>query len=442
MRRIDTLVNDVKKLYKKEFPTKKYIVSRTNSSVKYSEIFNMKNKQIPICKYHISNIEIVESNIPHFVSLSNKGIFQPHRPANMCISDRTGIFKITLSTGEIGYLVKWEFGFGKNTGVESFYLSDISFLNKLFTLLFYEFEQQAKPKIGIYQTVTTIDGFDYSEYQPTANLVIHDNAKLIYDELALHFSRLPQRKFHDRTLLLYSIPGTGKTELLNQIALKYKDTHCVVFADNVANMLGHQKLAAKYSIPTIVFLEEAEEELAKYNIGGDMARVNSSVKNSLSGVHTPKNKAGCFKIFTTNYPERIDSTILQRKQRIDKVLEFGPLKGATAIDCVKHYLGPRKYSKVFKSLPLTDQHIMFDNMTGVEIKCMCEDLLIESAAQEYELTSTAFVEYKSKRLDEIKKMYDFVDKSIQQGKYRNSPLRDRARKVKVGFNSAAPIEEW
>lgn len=431
MRKVEQVVNELKKLYTAKAPGKKFLVTRDMShSIEQYYLIRKTSKK---AKAGIASITLVDSSITYFSNVDYKWNKNRTKLTEFKTNVSTGIFEILLTTGEVGYLAVWETGHGKFLARESVLICSPEFCKEV--LLFEQESRkfQAKPKPGIFKIAVNQMGMvEYEPYEPESSVVIHPLVSEVENEINIHFKRLEQRKFHDRTLLLYSIPGTGKTELLKHIANKYKNSHCIVFSSDVVSMVQHQNLSAKYKTPTIIFLEEAEEALATANIGSSLERVNSSVKNILSGYLAEKNPVGCFKIFTTNYPDRIDKTIIQRKQRIDKVLEFGALNGNYATDCVRLYLGDDVYDKYLSKHTESELYNIFDGLTGVEIKGMCEDLLIEAEASETELSLDMFSTYKSSRLSELNNMFAFIDREYQR-EMKNQPYLNQQKSKRLGF---------
>jgi hypothetical protein len=303
-----------------------------------------------------------------------------HGKYNVRFEDKYGMFIIELKNGKFGVYCRWEGGAGKAVYVDSFLMGDKEFIGYVHALNKRRKKFQEKPKTGIYKTNYVNGIIIYKKYNPDTSLVIHSTAKIVERSVERHFNRLDKRKYHDRTTQLYSCAGTGKTEFLKNLAQKYKNTHSIIFASEVTDMFYHQKLAAKYKVPTIIILEEAEEALMK--VSGQYGVANSSVKNLLSGYMNEKNKAGCYKIFTTNHPDRIATTITQRRGRIDETYEFGKLKGNDSYECCKLYLG----EDVIKKLDRDSIINLFDNKTGVDIKYTCEDAIEYAEANEKEIT--------------------------------------------------------
>lgn len=384
-------------------------------------------------KNTIKSIEPEKCSIPFYV-------FSPVEKKNgnskiFTFEHKTGMFKVTLKNGLNGVIAFYESGFGKSRQGESILVASEDFIKELYKLTRYTQKKMNTPKIGVYKAFMGQFGIQYSKYSPKSSTVIHPVAETVEKSIETHFSRLEKRKYFDRKTLLYSKIGTGKTEFLKNMALKYKNTHSVIFTDDIGAMLEHQMKCAKSNVPTIIMLEEAEEAIAKYNVNANMVRVNSSVKNALSGYMHEKNKAGCYVIMTTNFPERINKSISQRRERVDEMYNFGELTGEYALKCVKLYLGDERYEKLENEKELMLE--VFNGLTGVEIKYICEDSIEYCDANEKEITAKIFSLVKEKRISSIDLMQEF---NSEEGVFE--------KKNKIGFGaqkttswSTASLEE-
>ena len=356
-------------------------------------------------KNNISDIEPVKCSIPFYVSQPT--IKKNKNKKTFIFEHKSGMFKITLSNGSVGFVAFFDSGFGKSKMSENILVAEESFIKELYQLINYTQKKMSKPKVGIYKAFIGQFGIIYSKYNPKETTVIHPVADTISKSIETHFERLEQRKFHDRKILLYSRVGTGKTEFLKSIAQKYKNTHSVIFTDDVAAMLEHQIKCAKSNVPTIIMLEEAEEAFMKYSPNNSFNRANSSVKNALSGFMHEKNKSGCFVIMTTNFPDRINKSISERRERVDEMFEFGSLEGKYAANCAKLYMGESNFQKIGEE----KAEKFFSGLTGVEIKYICEDASEYCEANEKEFSIDVLNAVKEKRLNQIKNMNSFNSES-------------------------------
>jgi SpoVK/Ycf46/Vps4 family AAA+-type ATPase len=372
-------------------------------------------------KNTISEIKPVKCSIPFYVS--SPTMKKNRNKTAFVFEHKSGMFQIKLKNEMVGYIAFFDSGFGKSRMTESVLIAQEEFIKELYQLINYTQKKMSKPKPGIYKAFMGQFGVVYSKYNPKETKVIHPVADTIEKSIEVHFERLEKRKFHDRKVLLYSRVGTGKTEFLKKIAQKYKNTHSVIFTDDVGAMIEHQIKCAKSNVPTVIMLEEAEEAFMKYSPSNSVQRANSSVKNALSGFMHEKNKAGCFIIMTTNFPDRINKSISERRERVDEMFEFGSLNGKYAAECAKLYMGEDNFNKIGEKNAIE----FFNDLTGVEIKYLCEDASEYCEANEREFSMEVLNSVKEKRLSQISNMNSFNSESS---------LYPETSRKKVGYRPA------
>ncbi|HEP6430813.1 TPA: AAA family ATPase [Burkholderia cenocepacia] len=154
-----------------------------------------------------------------------------------------------------------------------------------------------------------------------------------------------------RKVLMAGPPGTGKTTIAQALAAKHsKDIVCVQADGNM--LVSACTEAAKYKRPTIIIAEEVDH----------FYHADAEVLSFLDGMRTPKNPAGTYVIFSTNYPKRIDPRILKRPGRIDKIVPVAAFRSKAAAQCARMYL-PEGVSIDDKTLGY-----LLDRTTPAEIK--------------------------------------------------------------------------
>ncbi|EKD0249661.1 AAA family ATPase [Escherichia coli] len=110
--------------------------------------------------------------------------------------------------------------------------------------------------------------------------------------------------------------------------------------------------AAQKKIPVIIIAEEVDE----------LYRADAGTLSFLDGADTPRNVAGTYVIFSTNYPKRIDPRIRKRPGRIDRIISVGAFRTKAAAACAKMYL-PEDVE-----IDLKELGAVLDRTTPAEIK--------------------------------------------------------------------------
>lgn len=122
-----------------------------------------------------------------------------------------------------------------------------------------------------------------------------------------------------RKLLFAGVPGTGKTMLCSAIARWGQEQGYFVVYVSGSNRFGakfwkiHEALdmAASSEAPTIVLVEELDSYLEEDS--------KAQMLNVLDGTESPQNNYGTLLIATTNHPEAIDTRVLKRPGRLDRI---------------------------------------------------------------------------------------------------------------------------
>jgi SpoVK/Ycf46/Vps4 family AAA+-type ATPase len=170
---------------------------------------------------------------------------------------------------------------------------------------------------------------------------------------------------------MFGNAGSGKTTIAYQIAKKYEKTHCIFFATNVGAIALHTELCARHKIPTIVIAEECDKWMGTVDHEG---RADGNVKAFLDGYMSHRNTAGEFSLLITNYPQKIEKTILFRPGRIHERINIGALDEEHAIKVAQHYFKDENGKKLCPK-----KELMFlgkKDLTGAQIEniaTMCVD---------------------------------------------------------------------
>lgn len=252
-------------------------------------------------------------------------------------NEKTGLFKLTFSDGSFIFVAKYPSGQGAQECIKSMWATTRENWIKFFHYSKEVKKVNGKPKLGIYraQLVQTLFGtkFNYEKIKTVNQTpVFHQNEMEVFKDIEFFRDNSDIFKRWDapysRKCLLVGEPGTGKSSIGYKVAKKYEKNTCVVFATNLNECAAHMQLAAKFKVPTIVILEDAD---SSFGWSG------SSVLNFLDGIDQPKNPAGTYILMTTNYPQAIEPRILQRPGRIDKIIHIGALDKKNAISASRVY---------------------------------------------------------------------------------------------------------
>ncbi|HFP1318619.1 TPA: AAA family ATPase [Escherichia coli] len=113
-----------------------------------------------------------------------------------------------------------------------------------------------------------------------------------------------------------------------------------------------KSMSMLHNLPVIIIAEEVDE----------LYRADAGTLSFLDGADTPRNVAGTYVIFSTNYPKRIDPRIRKRPGRIDRIISVGAFRTKAAAACAKMYL-PEDVE-----IDLKELGAVLDRTTPAEIK--------------------------------------------------------------------------
>lgn len=157
-----------------------------------------------------------------------------------------------------------------------------------------------------------------------------------------------------RGILLYGSPGNGKTSIIKNIASKSE--HPVIYyqISEYTNSSSLQEAFNKaYNIaPAILVMED---------IDGLPEKVRSSFLNILDGATSSE---GIFLIGTTNYPERVDTALMNRAGRFDQVFEVS----LPSLDMRRKYLFHTKLINFLKTEDIELAAKMSEGFSIVQLK--------------------------------------------------------------------------
>jgi AAA+ superfamily predicted ATPase len=244
-------------------------------------------------------------------------------------------------------------------------------------------DEQETPKPGIYRAFLSQHRVIYTRLKKLSQPVIfHPELSTIREHIISYFANVEKFTINNspgrKASLIFGPQGTGKTSIVSQIAEKLSDKISVIFTTDVEVIQVHANLCAKYNVPTIIIAEDFMDNVK------DLEKV-SDVKNFLSGVDTMRNIKGCYLVMTSNYPERIDMSIIHRKGRVDRLFKVDklPVTSPEFIQCFEHYLAPyvdkNALGSVMSRLQNVTENAIFQEisaLSGSEIEAIAKEAQI------------------------------------------------------------------
>ena len=388
-----------------------YLVTEFNpsGSMNYGSFVSMMNNTSKRKKFRIETITPLESkNIAGYsegLSLGKNGLRY---------QNRTGLFKIKFSTGDIFLYANWYTGGGKSLTAEGLITGTKETWKKYLVLKRDYKKKSIKPKVGLHQIY--LDNFAQLNYEPYTTVfeddAIHQNREEVLNDVAFYFENTKEFLRYGmsgvRKLLMVGEPGSGKTTIAQNIADIYKTNCCVVNASNLNAVSSFMKSAAKHNVRSLVIIEDVE---------ASGLTDNSYILNTLDGNKQPRNKAGTYILMTTNFPNAIEDRILRRPGRIDRIIKIGSLQGEYALACARKYFGG--------ILEIKDDYVkIFNNMTGAQIKKIAQDTLMYVVSNKLDKPTIEVVKT-------VKSIYNKDMKEIE--KYAKTESFNSNNKV--GFNT-------
>ena len=217
------------------------------------------------------------------------------------------------------------------------------FLNYNGLLLFFKDKKRFEKEIGTLGFFYNVGSY-YLENTPVGytltNVILNrEDAPELNDDFATEINRdienfFNKEKFYrdnkltfKRGILLHGPPGNGKTSLIKSIVEKHKDKYCILIdctkefrkdaGDFLRQSLGNKK--------KIIIFED---------IDGISSYSRSSLLNFIDGLDTIENTVF---IATSNNISKIDSALVNRPSRFDRVYAFEPPTTLTRKKLLKRF---------------------------------------------------------------------------------------------------------
>jgi len=308
------------------------------------------------------SLEVLESSVPHmcFGTAVYRGKMVP--------TERSGLFSVRIKkTGKELIVLKKLISEGGRLRMRTLYCTDFSTQREVIKIMGAQRRRQQRPKAGVYRIAISDDGsLIYEKKKLPTPPVIHQATSLVERSIKSYFENmemyLRNGKSGAKRILLYGPAGSGKTTMAYQIANRLKETHCVVISTDVRSIALHSSACAKHKVPTIIISEECDRWMGAVD---KEERADGAVKAFLDGHLADRNVMGELSILITNYPEKIERTILLRPGRIHERIEVGVLDEQHAIEAAEFYfidkdkkpLCDLKELDVIRKIPLTGAQI-------------------------------------------------------------------------------------
>lgn len=148
--------------------------------------------------------------------------------------------------------------------------------------------------------------------------VVEDDVASFFDDIGSYedADQVPFRKF-----CMIGAPGTGKTSIAKALLERYRLKMPVFVVSSFAELHLLLVESERTGRRVLVYGEEIDALL------GEASQDQLAV---LDGIRTPRT-AGCYALFSTNFPEMIDPRLRERPGRIDTLYDVAPMAGEDAV---------------------------------------------------------------------------------------------------------------
>lgn len=416
--KMDIVAKTLIKHYKEDVPDSGFVIVENEEDLRWGQLndLKVKAKRYRRKSFHIADIKPISNNVFAPISWGINTI--KFKKYMLSYEDRQGIFKITFSDGDIMYFAKYVAGYGRGQVIEGLFATEKLTWYKFKKYLNEASKRSARPKSGFYKVYTTQDrGLGYAKIEkPSLINTIHPIIVEVDKDIEFFFKNTEIFTQYGqpgtRKVMLIGPPGTGKTSMCIKIARQFSKTMPVIVATDLSAVATHLQSCAKSNMRTLVILEDAESCMS----GMDGA-THSSILNFLDGIDQPVNTKGAYVIMTTNHPERIESRILKRPGRVDRLFQVGELEDHYALQCARLYFG-----NTLRYTNRTNNGLskVVNGLTGAEIKELSNSSKAYAAQNSRKLSVTLIKEVRKLLSKDLSDAYRFAEENSLLGKETES----------------------
>jgi len=333
-----------------------------------------------------------------FHSPSGKIMFSPMRSASsdQSISWKEGdevkhiklarVYRVGLDSGDVFILLGIPTEKGKESSTPSASLVDylVTSTKNDMTKIIDEFSQLYFKHCLFKNKITKVDADSHGNLSFTIR-GIPDKPALLDEQKQQRFDHIKKvvrnwdklsKGERKMGLILYGLPGGGKTASITQLVKDVAGEATVFFVSNLpASFLAQIYPWLEKIGPNIIVCEDMDGiQVRRDGLGWDSEspRFISLLLDVLDG----DKEYDVITVATTNYPERFDRAIL-RPGRLGMCIEFGPPEGQLKLDIVQFYLDRYNLTEQFDANDLVRTTFNPDIVLGSHIASTLKDVAVK-----------------------------------------------------------------